>query len=136
MSKVVDVSGKLEHIARIKYKLSLLARRFLCIPATSDSSERMVLFFFTAGATVTKLRASLDSDDKLVFCCWNKRKKLQLKLPRKLHYLHPIQILFRWNRKQSPILSQIKKHSKQSCLHCLHLMTRFRIGWLYYMNLF
>lgn len=67
MSKVVDVSGKLEHIARIKYKLSLLARRFLCIPATSDSSERM--FFFTAGATVTKLRASLDSDDKLVFCC-------------------------------------------------------------------
>lgn len=45
MSKVVDVSGKLEHIARIKYKLSLLARRFLCIPATSDSSERMVLFF-------------------------------------------------------------------------------------------
>lgn len=67
MSKVVDVSGKLEHIARIEYKLSLLARRFLCIPATSDSSERM--FFFTAGATVTKLRASLDSDDKLVFCC-------------------------------------------------------------------
>lgn len=45
MSKVVDVSGKLEHIARIEYKLSLLARRFLCIPATSDSSERMFFFY-------------------------------------------------------------------------------------------
>lgn len=41
---------------------------------------------FTAGATVTKLRASLDSDDKLVFLniswtsCWNKRKKIAIKV--------------------------------------------------------
>ena len=53
-------------------KLSTLARRVLCSPATSVPSERV---FSIAGGTVSKLRASLDSDtvDKLVFL--NKRFK-------------------------------------------------------------
>ncbi|XP_062618085.1 E3 SUMO-protein ligase ZBED1-like [Saccostrea cucullata] len=58
-------------------KLSMLARKLLCIPATSVSSERV---FSTAGGTVTKLRASLDSDsvDKLVFL--NKQLKQEEKI--------------------------------------------------------
>ena len=53
-------------------KLSTLARRVLCSPATSVPSERV---FSIAGSTVSKLRASLDSDtvDMLVFL--NKRFK-------------------------------------------------------------
>ena len=37
---------------------ALLARRILCIPSTSALSERV---FSTAGHTITKLRASLNS---------------------------------------------------------------------------
>ncbi|XP_041349411.1 E3 SUMO-protein ligase ZBED1-like [Gigantopelta aegis] len=50
--------------------LAILARRVLFVPATSVPSERD---FSVAGGTVTKLRASLDSDsvDKLIFL--NKR---------------------------------------------------------------
>ena len=53
-------------------KLAMLARRVLCSPATSVPSERV---FSTAGGTVTKLRATLDSEsiDKLIFV--NKRLK-------------------------------------------------------------
>lgn len=53
-------------------KLAMLARRVLCSPATSVPSERV---FSTAGGTVTKLRAALDSKsvDKLIFV--NKRLK-------------------------------------------------------------
>ena len=40
------------------YLLALLARRILCIPSTSAPSERV---FSTAGHTITKLRASLNS---------------------------------------------------------------------------
>ena len=38
--------------------LALMARRVLCIPSTSAPSERV---FPTAGHTITKLRASLNS---------------------------------------------------------------------------
>lgn len=53
-------------------KLAALVRRVLCSPATSVPSERV---FSTAGGTVTKLRAALDSEsiDKLIFL--NKRLK-------------------------------------------------------------
>ena len=40
-------------------KLAILAKRYLCIPATSIPSERV---FSVAGQTVSKLRASLDKD--------------------------------------------------------------------------
>ena len=40
--------------------LALLARRILCIPSTSAPRERV---FSTAGHTITKLRASLNSSN-------------------------------------------------------------------------
>ena len=40
--------------------LALLARRILCMPSTSAPSERV---FSTAGHTITKLRASLNSSN-------------------------------------------------------------------------
>ena len=63
----VDVGGKKEFNNPLDWwrdnqyqfnLLALLARRILCIPSTSAPSERV---FSTAGHTITKLRASLNS---------------------------------------------------------------------------
>lgn len=65
--------------------MSILARQILCIPATSAPSERV---FSMAGLTITKLRASLSSDNagNLIFLhdTWNiaeeyQNKKAQLR---------------------------------------------------------
>lgn len=55
-------------------RLSLLARKYLCIPATSSSSERV---FSTGGNIVTCQRSSLKPDhvNRLVFLAKNLRKK-------------------------------------------------------------
>lgn len=60
--------------------LGKLARRILCIPATSAPSERV---FSQAGLTITKLRASLSADNasKLIFLhdTWNIAEEYQEK---------------------------------------------------------
>ena len=67
MAMKVDLGGKKEFSNPLDWwrdnqyqfnLLALLARRILCIPSTSAPSERV---FSTAGHTITKLRASLNS---------------------------------------------------------------------------
>ncbi len=52
-----------ENAARFKV-VSYVARRLLCMPATTTPSERV---FSTAGLTVTKLRSCLKPNDALIF---------------------------------------------------------------------
>jgi len=69
--------------------LAILARRYLCIPATSSPSERL---FSTAGLTISKRRNALGDENASAIIFLNKNWGIVEDYEKK----HGIQLLFLW----------------------------------------